>query len=455
MAAVSEASLTGRPGGVPWRAAERCLIVGGVTGGHLEAVALSHKPLLQLDRMLSSALAYAPGGWARFADDAARWAPSSALEKRLRLRLGYKGPLLFFERLEALAHAALPPGAERPCALLAAGASGEWADEALGAVSPGEPAFARQLDFPHGLGPLWKAFGWYLGLRDAWSEVPALAAAGSPRFAGAISERLLDLKRDGSFRLDMGYFAFCAGLEPVNARFGALFGGGPRRAGEAPGAREADVAASLQAVTVEVLRRMAAEARRQAGAEDLCLVGAASLNAAAVAALRADGPGQLYLASPPAPVAAAVGAAAAAWSRALQRGRPELSPSAWFLPVEEAAAVDAFELERPALRLLGFGAAAAALLLLVAGHPPPWIAGFELGLALVCALGAWRAPETLGELAVAAGLACAYFLALTPYSLVARTLGSEFLEERWRAAGTYWKDRRPEGEGLRALRRPF
>jgi carbamoyltransferase len=438
---------------MPWRAAAHCLARAGVDGAHLEAVALSHKPLLHLDRLLSSALAFAPGSWPRFAHDAASWAPSSALERRLRARLGFTSSLLFFERAEALVHAALPAAASQPCAVLVAAGSGEWADAALGVAGLDGITLSRQLDYPHGLGPLWQAFGWYLGLRDPWREIPPLAETGRPRFASAIAAQLLDLKADGSLRLDLGYFAFCAGLEPVNARFAALLGGPPRRSGEPPGERESDIAASLQTVTIEVLRRMAAEARARAGVDDLCLVGSAALNPAAVAALRENAPGALFADSPPPPIAAAVGAAAAAWSRGLRRERPALDSAAWTAPAPAGGAAPAEE--RTALRRMGFAAALAALALLIFTRPSPWFAGFELGLAFICALGAWRAPETLGELAAAAGLSAVYFLAVTPLSLVTRTLGSEFLDERWQASGTYWTDRRPEGEGLRALRRTF
>jgi carbamoyltransferase len=407
-----------------------------VAGRNLQVVALAHKPRLHADRVLRNALAYAPGGWARFADDAARWRPAAGLPALLRRRLDYRGPLLHIERPEALALAALDDSAPETCAVLLAAARGERSDGALGVADGATLTLRKRLDYPHGLGPLWAAFGHYLALADPWRELPALAAGGSPRFAPKILERLVDLKADGSLRLDLGYFSFCASLEPTNPRFWALFERPPRQAGDPPGRWAADVAASLQAVTVEALRRMAEEARAQTGLDDLCLAGDAARSEPLLEALRAAFRGRLHAGGPEPGVACAVGAAAAAWRGPLRRGRPSLPPSAWAAPAAPAAPRRGPA--RPALRRLGAVVAGVVLACAALTRPGPWLAGFELALAALLLFGAWAAPETLGELTAAAALSSLYFLVLTPASLLARTLGLEPLPERWRARGSYW-----------------
>ena len=381
-----EASFTRGPVGVPWRAIEWCLREAEVSAVHLEAVALAHKPLLALDHLLSAALADAPAGWQRFSSGAERRLADLALGARLRVRLGFRGPLLYVERLQALAQAAFEASGLERAALLVAGARGEWSDSAIGRAERGTAVILAHLDHPHCVSTLWRSFWAASGLPPR--KAAALAASGRPAADPQALRELLDLRDDGSFRLDR----VALGGPPLLDALGR---------GDA-----ADAAAALQAITEEVLLRMAAEARRLSGCEDLCAAGALAGNEAAMARLRAAGPGRVSACE--GPLEAAAGAALAVWRGALRRERVDLS----------RPAVPPAPLREDARR----------------GRPWP--------------VGAARA-------ATRAGCAAAYFLALTPYSLPLRLLGVEFLEERFRACGSYWKRRPLEGEGVRAYRRAF
>ncbi len=381
-----EATFSDGAAGVPWRAAEWCLRTGEVSAAHLDAVALAHKPLQAFDHLVSSALADAPAGWPRFSLHAERRLGDFGLGPRLRARLGFRGPLLYVERLQALAQAAWETSGFPRAAVLLAGADAEWADCALAVAEERSPRLLAQLDHPHGLSALWRAFCAHRGASPR--KVAALAASGRPTSAAAAARELLDLRRDGSFRLDR------AGLS--GAKLLGVLGHGDA----------ADAAASLQALTEEVLLRMAAEARLRAGCEDLCVAGALAANDSAMARLRAAGPGRLACSA--GPLDAALGGALAAWRGALQR--------------------EAVDLSRPAC-------------------PPAPVRGAEDEDR------SWT--RAAAAAAAKAGCGAAYFLALTPYSLPLRLLGVEFLEERFRATGTYWKDRALEAEGVRAYRRAF
>jgi hypothetical protein len=350
---------------MPWTAAARCLEKAGCEPANLEAVALAQEPGRFLSRATRSALAGAPSGWDGFARDCRAWVAAGLwVGPRLRRR-GFSGPLMRVGRLEALARG-VPRGPGR-AAVVVAGAEAEDACDALGVVSGEAARITAVLEHPHGLAALWRAFGSYLGARDPWKELLELARGGEPGGA-AVFEQLLDLKGDGSLRLDLGYLD-----EP--ARLHALLGGPPLPPGAAPEKRHRDLAASLRSATVLILRRMAAEARRRAGAQELVLAGPA-------AALRAELDGAVRAGGPPEAVAAAAGAADAAWAR-LRRGPLIIEPSAWGDAQRVAAE----------------------------GEPGP----------------AARLPA-----------AVAYFGAIVPVSLVGRLLGAGFRAERLRASGSYW-----------------
>lgn len=347
--------------------------MGQVAGENVEAVALAGKPLLALDRLLSSALAGAPSAFPRFAAEARPLLPYLFLGPRLRAKLGVTAPLLFVDRLECLGAAAQLHAAVDEAALLVAGGAGEWADCALGVCAPDGPRLDAELPYPHGFAQLWASAA-------RGSDWRALAPRGAPSLLDALRRELFDLKEDGSLRLDTGYLETPARMDAVLA-----------------GASPEDAAASLRALTVETLARMAAEARRRAGRAPLVLAGDAALDG--TAALSSGGP--VYACPLPSGPAAALGAAALAWRRALQAGWPSI------------------------------------------GDAPP--------------LASLPAPAVRPERDAALGalLRLVYYSALTPYSLVFRLLGVSFLDERFEAVGTYWRPRRLEGEGVRALRRRF
>jgi predicted NodU family carbamoyl transferase len=276
-----------------------------------------------------------------------------------------------------------------------AGAEGESGDCALAVAAPDEVRVASVLEYPHSLGLLCDAVRQALGVSPA--EFAALADAGRPGFVDALSRELVDLKPDGSLRLDMGYFAFVARLSLGSERLSALVRTQP----------PADIAASTLALAGEALALMGAEARRLARADDVCVSGSLVRWPGALSALRERTPGRLFVAEGLA-ADAAVGAASICWSRGLKRGRVALDATT-ALPASDTA---------PGDRAL------------------PWMSAFA---AL-----AWR--SLLGLL---------YFGALTPASLLMRLGGVEFLIERFSERGSYWKTRAVEGDGLLALRRRF
>lgn len=373
--------------GIPWRAMRWCLERGGVQGRHLTGVALAHKPYMAADRILSAALAFAPGGSIRFVREAENRLGDAALGVRLR-----SAPLLYVERPEALAAAAFAGSGFERAAILVAGCEGEWADTVIARADGRALDLLSQLDYPHGLWPLCEAAASAAGVES--SRLPSLAAKGDPKTAAMLVRDLADIKADGSLRLDTGYVVSCASLVPASRRLSRLL------AGQKP----EDVAAALQGLAIETLGRSAAQARRETGCDDLCLTGPFARWPAVVDALRGEATGRVFAASGYA-ADAAVGAAIAAWHRTVQRERVVL---------DDAGLVHAL----PA-KPRNFAAATTS-------------AAARFGLRLV------------------------YYLGLTPYSLLLRLLGAEFIDERWSARGSYWKLRPKEGEGLvLGLRRRF
>ena len=271
----------------PKNAVEFCLKFAGLSAGDLDAVVFYDKPITKFARLLESYLAVSPRGITTFPRVLPGW-----LAEKLNLRKTIRDEIpelradcrvLFTEHHQAHAASAFYPSPFREAAVLTVDGVGEWATTTVGRGSGSELEILKELRFPHSLGLLYSAFTAYCGFRINSGEykLMGLAPYGEPKFASAILEHLIDLKADGSFWLNLDYFAFLRSLRMTNGKFHALFGGPPRRAESPIEQRHMDVAASIQAVTNEVMLRLARHAREVTGAANLCLAGGVALNCVA------------------------------------------------------------------------------------------------------------------------------------------------------------------------------
>lgn len=274
-----------RPGGT-LHPAEARRPVGGVRLTDLEAIVFYDKPLVKFERLLETYLAEAPRGYRSFAAAMPVWLKEKLflkpqLKKELA-RLGQCGapalpPLYFAEHHQAHAASAFYPSPFSRAAVLCMDGVGEWATTSvwLGEGHTLTPQW--QIDFPHSLGLLYSAFTYYTGFKVNSGEykLMGLAPYGEPTYVDLILKQLLDLKEDGTFRLNMDYFHYTTGLTMTNAKFNALFGGPPRAPEEKLTQREMNLARSIQAVTEEVVLRLARTIHRELGVDALCLAGGA------------------------------------------------------------------------------------------------------------------------------------------------------------------------------------
>ncbi|MBE3602545.1 carbamoyltransferase [bacterium] len=278
--------------GFPRNAVAYCLAAAGCGLGELEAVVFYDKPWIKFERMLETYLGFAPKGLSSFLTSMPLWLKEklnlkSLLRKELAAAGGCKPgelpPLLFTEHHQAHAASAFFPSPFERAAVLCLDGVGEWATTSLW-LGEGNRLTARwQIDFPHSLGLLYSAFTYYTGFKVNSGEykLMGLAPYGSPRYASQILDHLLDLKPDGTFRLNIDYFNYATGLTMTGAKFHDLFGGPPRQPEAALTQREMDLAASIQQVTEEVVSRLARTARRELDVEYLCLAGGVALNCVA------------------------------------------------------------------------------------------------------------------------------------------------------------------------------
>lgn len=278
--------------GFPGQAVAYCLSVGKLSFDGLNSIVFYDKPILKFERLLDTYLSYAPSGFSSFVKALPIWIKEklflkATLKRELAFRLGCKEmelpPILFAEHHESHAASAFYPSPFETAAVLCLDGVGEWASTSawLGDGVRLKPLW--QVDFPHSLGLLYSAFTYYLGFKVNSGEykLMGLAPYGVPRHVEKIRENLIDVKKDGSFRLNMDYFDYCAGLRMVNKKFADLFGGPPFDPAATPGQREMDIAASIQAVTEDIVIKLARQLQKETGAKNLCLAGGVALNCVA------------------------------------------------------------------------------------------------------------------------------------------------------------------------------
>ena len=313
----------------PQDAIEFCLRRGGVTMGEVDAVVFYDKPIVKFTRMIESYLAVAPGGWRSFGQVLPSWL-SEKLDLRGTIRRELPGlaprcEVLFSSHHQAHAASAFYPSPYKEAAILTVDGVGEWATTVVARGVGDEIEPISELRFPHSLGLLYSAFTTYCGFRVNSGEykLMGLAPYGEPTYGAKIRAELLDLKEDGSFRLNLDYFAFLHGERMTNPRFEALFGGPSRRPEEPLTQRHCDVARSIQLVTEEVMLRLARHARAATGLNQLCLAGGVALNCVANGRIAREKIFDSIWIQPAAGDAGgALGAALAAWHQHFRRKTP-------------------------------------------------------------------------------------------------------------------------------------
>lgn len=276
----------------PREAVEYCLREAGITLSDLHSVVFYDKPLVKFERLLETYLSYAPRGLRSFIAAMPVWMKEklflkSTLRGELRALAGSKEvplpPLYFAEHHQSHAASAFFPSPFQSAAVLCLDGVGEWATTSAWLGEDNRLTPLWELDFPHSLGMLYSAFTYYTGFKVNSGEykLMGLAPYGEAKYADLIRTNLLDLKQDGTFRLNMDYFNYCTGLTMTNAKFDVLFGGPPRKPESPIAQREMDIAASIQAVAEEVVSRLARTLRQETGQEYLCLAGGVALNCVA------------------------------------------------------------------------------------------------------------------------------------------------------------------------------
>ena len=275
----------------PRNAIEFCLRQGGFSLAEVDYVVFYDKPFLKFERLLETYLAFAPRGLASFRMAMPIWLRNKLFLKRMVLRsleelsscAKFSERLLFAEHHLSHAASAFFASPFKHAAILTLDGVGEWATTSTGFGSDNRLEISKEIHFPHSLGLLYSAFTHYIGFRVNSGEykVMGLAPYGSPRYKDLILEHLVDVKPDGSFRLNLDYFDYCVGLSMINARFEQLFGGPPREPESSLTQHHMDIAASIQSVIEEVVLRMTRTLAAETGGHNLCMAGGVALNCVA------------------------------------------------------------------------------------------------------------------------------------------------------------------------------
>jgi len=268
----------------PTQSINYCLHQAGITGKDLSYVVFYDKPFLKFERLLETYLNFAPVGIKSFIKAMPLWVKEKLWMKEfIKKELGFEGTILFPEHHESHAASAFYPSPFQDAAFLTMDGVGEWTTSSFGAGSGNKIQIDSDIHFPHSIGLLYSAFTYYTGFKVNSGEykVMGLAPYGEPKYVDKIYSELIDLKEDGSFKMNMEYFNYCAGLTMTNEKFHNLFGGAPRKPESNLTQKEMNIARSVQEVTEEVMLRMARHVRKETGQKNLCLAGGVALNCVA------------------------------------------------------------------------------------------------------------------------------------------------------------------------------
>jgi carbamoyltransferase len=317
----------------PHSAIRACLEQTGTRASEIDLVAFYDKPFLKFERLLETYLAFAPRGFSSFRTALPVWVKDKLFQrgtilqelKTMQPGIDWDKRLLFSEHHLSHAASAYYPSPFASAAVLTMDGVGEWTTTSVALGRGRELKMLREIHFPHSLGLLYSAFTYYTGFKVNSGEykVMGLAPYGEPRFAATIKEHLIDIKEDGSFRLNLEYFDYCTGLRMTNAKFDQLFGGPARKPEDRLTQREMDLAASIQAVTEEAVIKLARGIAKETGEKNLCLAGGVALNCVANGKLQRDGCFErLWLQPAAGDAGGALGAAQVAYYLHARRERP-------------------------------------------------------------------------------------------------------------------------------------
>ncbi|MBI5844416.1 MAG: carbamoyltransferase [Deltaproteobacteria bacterium] len=312
--------------GFPVNAVKYCLAEGGINVSELNYVVFYDKPFLTFERLLMTYLETAPRGLRSFLKAMTVWLSRNLhVKKEIKREIGYEGVVLYTEHHESHAASAFYPSPFESAAILTVDGVGEWATASYGTGVGKDINLLAELHFPDSVGLLYSAFTYFTGFKINSGEykLMGLAPYGEPVYKDLILRNLVDVKPDGSMRLNLDYFDFPGGLTMTNARFDALFGGPPRKPESPITKREMDIAASIQAVTEEIISKMAVHVHRETGQKNLCMAGGVALNCVANGKILKNGPFEKIWIQPAAGDAGgALGAALSVWHRYLGKDRP-------------------------------------------------------------------------------------------------------------------------------------
>ena len=285
--------------GFPRQAIEYCLREAGISAADIDVVAFYDKPFLKFERLLETYVAFAPHGFESFRMAIPVWLREKLFLKDLLVKelkafnsgIPWEERLRFSEHHLSHAASAFFPSPFQEAAVLTMDGVGEWATTSLAIGRGSSLDVVKEIHFPHSLGLLYSAFTYYAGFKVNSGEykVMGLAPYGDPKYTEKIFDHLVDLKPDGSFRLDQSFFNYCTGLTMTGRKFHELFGGPPRKAGEPLTQHHMDLAASIQAATEEIVLRLTRSIRLETGIRNLCLAGGVALNCVANAKVLRDG----------------------------------------------------------------------------------------------------------------------------------------------------------------------
>ncbi len=310
----------------PKNAIKYCLDEAGIAINDLDDLAYYDKPLLTFERLLMSYLTTAPKGLRSWLQAMPPWLGQKLhIPRVVKKETGYEGDVLFTEHHEAHAASAFYMSPFNKAAILTVDGVGEWATASYGYGQGNEITLLKELHFPDSLGLLYSAFTYFTGFRVNSGEykLMGLAPYGQPLYSDLILSELIDLKKDGSIRLNQSYFDYVGGLRMTNRRFSKLFGGPPREPETEITQREMDLAASIQVVAEKIILRMVNHVYHETKLDSLCLAGGVALNCVANGRIIREGPFKNVWIQPAAGDAGgALGAALSVWHRYLGNERP-------------------------------------------------------------------------------------------------------------------------------------
>jgi carbamoyltransferase len=311
----------------PTHAIEFCLEKAGIQPEELDYVGFYDKPIRKFERILETYLAYAPSGLRSFRQALPLWLKQKLHLPRIMdegLNSKYKGRYVFTDHHESHAASAFFPSPFDEAAIITFDGVGEWSTTCFGTGRGNKIQLDQELRFPHSLGLLYSAFTYYTGFRVNSGEykVMGLAPYGEPRFKQQILDHVMDVREDGSFRMDMSYFNYCQGLTMTSDKFHKLLGGPPRKAETEVTQREMDLAASVQAVTEEVMLRTARHVQKETGMKNLVLAGGVALNCVGNGRILREGPfDEIWIQPAAGDAGGALGVALFTWHQLLDNPR--------------------------------------------------------------------------------------------------------------------------------------